>query len=146
MKWLWQEQATRKKEEERKKERRKGRRLVSQRKGKNEIDLLIRISFFRSSGRLLEYSGIPILYSRAELDSTKFTQVKGLLRVVLGSFFSILQTHEGSHREVYQELQPSYDIFRRWCQGLFRPQVPCTPSLYCQPIANSASTQGQQPV
>ena len=28
-------------------------------------------------------------------------------------FFLILLTHEGSHREVYQELQPSYDIFRR---------------------------------
>ena len=31
------------------------------------------------------------------------------------------------------------------CQGLIRPQVPCTPSLHC-PIANSASTQSQQPV
>ena len=59
-------------------------------------------------------------------------------------FFSfILLIHEGSHREVYQEFQPSYDIFCRWCQGLFRPQVPCTPSLHC-PIANSASTQSQQ--
>ena len=48
-------------------------------------------------------------------------------------------------REVYQEFQPSYDILRRWCQGLFRSQVPCTPSLHC-PIANSASTQSQQPV
>ena len=37
-------------------------------------------------------------------------------------------THEGSHREVYREFQPSYDIFRRWCQRLFRPQVPCTPA------------------
>ena len=36
------------------------------------------------------------------------------------------------------------DIFRKWCQGLIRPQVPCTPSLHC-PIANSASTQSQQP-
>ena len=61
-------------------------------------------------------------------------------------FFSfILLIHEGSHREVYQELQPSYDIFRRWRQGLFRPQVLCTPILHC-PIANSASTQSQQPV
>ena len=48
-------------------------------------------------------------------------------------------------REVYQEFQPSYDIVRSWCQGLFRPQVPCTPSLHC-PITNSASTQSQQPV
>ena len=48
----------------------------------------------------------------------------------------ILLTHEGSRREVYQEFQPSYDIFRRWCQGLFRSMVPCTPSLHC-PIANS---------
>ena len=59
--------------------------------------------------------------------------------------FSILLTHEGSHREVYQEFQPSYDIFHRWCQGLFRPQVPCTPSLHC-PMANSALTPNQQPV
>ena len=28
-------------------------------------------------------------------------------------FVSILLTHEGSHREVYQEFQPNYDIFRR---------------------------------
>ena len=42
--------------------------------------------------------------------------------------FFILLTHEGLHREVYREFQPSYDIVRRWCQGLFRPQVPCTPS------------------
>ena len=59
--------------------------------------------------------------------------------------FFILLTHEGSHREVYQEFQPSYDIFPSWCQGLFRPQVPCTPSLHC-PIANSASTLSQQSV
>ena len=57
----------------------------------------------------------------------------------------ILLTHEGSHREVYQDFQPSYDIFRRCCKGLFRPQIPCTPNLHC-PIANSASTQNQQPV
>ena len=60
-------------------------------------------------------------------------------------FSFILLIHEGSHREVYKEFQPSYDIFLWWCQGLFRPQVPCSPSLNC-PIANSASTQSQQPV
>ena len=43
------------------------------------------------------------------------------------------------------EFPTQLDIFRRWCQGLFKPQVPCNPSLYC-PIANSASTQSQQPV
>ena len=59
--------------------------------------------------------------------------------------FSIPLTHKESHREVYQEFQLSYDIVRRWCQGLFRTQVPCTPSLHC-PIASSASTQSQQPV
>ena len=61
------------------------------------------------------------------------------------TFCFILLTHKGSHREVYWEFQPSYDIFRRWCQGLFRPQIPCNPNLHC-PIANSASTQSQQPV
>ena len=60
-------------------------------------------------------------------------------------FYFILLIHEGSHREVYQEFQPSYDIFHRCRQGLFRPQVPCTPCLHC-PIANSASAQSQQPV
>ena len=59
-------------------------------------------------------------------------------RQIFFLFFFILLIHEGSHREVYQEFQPSYDIFRRWCQGLLRPQVPCTPSLHC-PIANSAT-------
>ena len=40
----------------------------------------------------------------------------------LYNFFSfILLIHEGSHREVYQDFQPSYDIFCSWCQGLFRP-------------------------
>ena len=60
-------------------------------------------------------------------------------------FCFILLTHEGSHRELYQEFQPSHDIFPGWRQGLFRSQVPSTPSLHC-PIANSASTQSQQPV
>ena len=27
-------------------------------------------------------------------------------------FFNVL-THEGSHREIYRDFQPSYDIFRR---------------------------------
>ena len=62
-----------------------------------------------------------------------------------GFFSFILLIHEGSHREVYREFQPSYDIFCRWCQGLFRPQVPCTPRLHC-PNANSVSTQSQRPV
>ena len=31
--------------------------------------------------------------------------------------FFILLTHKGSHREVYKEFQPSYDIVLRWCQG-----------------------------
>ena len=48
-------------------------------------------------------------------------------------FCFILLTHEGPYWKVYRKFQPSYDIFRRWCQGLFRPQVPCTPSLYTLP-------------
>ena len=63
---------------------------------------------------------------------------------IKGFFSFILLTHEGSHREVYRDFQPSYDIFRRWCQGFFRPQVPYA-SLHC-PIASSASTQSQQTV
>ena len=46
--------------------------------------------------------------------------------------FFILLTHEGSHREIYQEFQPCYDIFCRWCQRLFRPRVPCTPAYTAQ--------------
>ena len=49
-------------------------------------------------------------------------------------FFPILLTHEGSHREVYQDFHPCYHIFRRWCQGLFRPQAPCTSRLHCHTI------------
>ena len=30
-------------------------------------------------------------------------------------FCFILLTHKGSHREVYQQFQPSYDIFYWWC-------------------------------
>ena len=55
---------------------------------------------------------------------SKYEELKVLL--LLGFFF-----HQGSHREVYQEFQPSYGVFRKWCQGLFRPQVSCTPSLHC---------------
>ena len=65
--------------------------------------------------------------------------LKGKIFVVQLSiilFCFILLTHKRSHREVYQKFQPNYDIFRRWCQGLIRPQVPYTPSLYC-PIANN---------
>ena len=36
-------------------------------------------------------------------------------------FCFILLIHKGSYRDVYQEFQPSYDTFRGWCQGLFRP-------------------------
>ena len=61
----------------------------------------------------------------------------------MSSFWSKQTVHE--HWVVYQEFQPSYDIFRRWCQVLFRPQVPCTPSLNCL-ITNSALTKSQQPV
>ena len=60
-------------------------------------------------------------------------------------YFFILVTLDWSHRKVYQKFLPSYDIVHWWRQGLFRSQVPCTPSLY-HPISNSVSTQSQQPV
>ena len=54
--------------------------------------------------------------------------------------------------EVYVSMNKIYifcfillEIFRRWCQGMGRPQVPSTPSLNCR-IANSVSTLSQQPV
>ena len=56
------------------------------------------------------------------------------------NLFSFCWHTEGSHGEIFRDLQPNYDIFHSWCQGLFRPQVLCTPSLH-YPIANSASTQ-----
>ena len=38
-----------------------------------------------------------------------------IFSVIVQLFFSfILLIHEGSHREAYQEFQPSYDIFRRF--------------------------------
>ena len=60
-------------------------------------------------------------YSRIYLIQNVLKRIRTLL---WEHAFFILLTHEGSHREVYQEFQPSYDIFRRWCQGLFRTQVP----------------------
>ena len=46
--------------------------------------------------------------------------------------FFILLTHEGSHREVYEEFQPTFDMSHRLCQRLFRPQVLCTPTYTAQ--------------
>ena len=60
----------------------------------------------------------------------------------LFKYFFILLTHEGSHREEYQESQPSYDIFRRSSAKLgcldhgFRAR---TPSLHW-PIALLSSS------
>ena len=50
-----------------------------------------------------------------------FFQHKQQVRHFWDFFVSYLLTHERSHKEVYQEFQPSYDIFRRWCQGLVKP-------------------------
>ena len=56
-----------------------------------------------------------------------------IVELLIPDFFSfVLLIHKGSHREVYQKFLPSYDIFRRWCQGLFRPQVLCTPAYAAQ--------------
>ena len=50
----------------------------------------------------------------------------------LYSFFClILLAHKGSHWEFYWDFQPQHYIIRRWCQGLLRQLVPCTPSLHC---------------
>ena len=57
--------------------------------------------------------------------------------------FCIPLTHEGSHREVYKEFQPSYDIFRR--SGAKDCSDHRLHWLHC-PIANSTLTQSQQPV
>ena len=51
-----------------------------------------------------------------------------------------------SHREVYREFQPSYDIFRRYgAKGCSDHRFRAPPNLHCA-AANSASTQSQQPV
>ena len=62
-------------------------------------------------------------------------------------FFHSVDPRGITDREVYQEFQPSYDIFHRsrakGCSDhRFRA---CTPSLHC-PIAYSVSTQSQQSV
>ena len=45
-------------------------------------------------------------------------------------FCFILLTHMWSHRKLYRKLLASYEISRRWCQGLFRTKVPCAPPTY----------------
>ena len=57
-------------------------------------------------------------------------------------FCFILLTHEGAHREVYHDFQPSLTSGGDKC-CLNHKFV--HPSLHC-PLANSASTQSQQPV
>ena len=63
-------------------------------------------------------------------------------------FCFILLTHKRSLKKVYRKFQPRYDIVRRsGAKGCSDHRFHAhNPSLYCQPIANSASTQSQQPV
>ena len=64
-------------------------------------------------------------------------------------FCFILLIYERPHRKVYRDFQPSYDILcRSGAKGsLDGRSFLFTPSrLHCQPIANPASTQSQQPV
>ena len=84
----------------------------------------------------------PLLLARTNETNLELVYRKYFILNFRTIFCFLLLTHEGSHREVYREFQPSYDIFRRWCQGLIRPQVPCTPSLHC-PFANSAQTSSK---
>ena len=62
----------------------------------------------------------------------------------------ILQTQEGSHREVYRGFPTQLDIFRRWCKGLFRPQVPYAhcPITYSEPTTTigTQTTHEQSPI
>ena len=87
----------------------------------------------------------PLTYRRTDEGNNKISGVlyknNSLLKTiaslqVLVIFFSILLIHKGSHREVYRDFQPSLTDHK------FRAY---TPSQHC-PIANSASTQSQQPV
>ena len=112
-----------------------------------QLPLLVRLlSYVRSSSIALKWQ------TKNEMAKTKCSVVLRVLQTMQNrqnksgiTFFFILLTHEGSHREVYQEFQPNYDILYRWWQGLIRPKVPCTPRLHF-PIANYASTQSQQTV
>ena len=71
----------------------------------------------------LQYAYILISFVKLFLFFPMFCSDKS---IVCNYFFSfILLTHEGSHGEVYQEFQSSYDIFSRRCQGLF-----CAPPAY----------------
>ena len=59
-------------------------------------------------------------------------------------FCFILLTHEGSHREVYQEFQSSYDIFHRsGAKGCSDHRFHVPPAYTAQMLT---STQSQQPV
>ena len=61
-------------------------------------------------------------------------------------FCFILLTHKGSHREAYRDFQPSLTSFAAGAKGCSdHSGLRATPSLHC-PIANSTSTQCQQPV
>ena len=75
----------------------------------------------------------------------KKTYIVDVLLITGKYFFCfILLTYEGSHREVYWDFLPSLTSSAGGAEGC-SGQFPCTPSLHC-PIANSASTQRQQPV
>ena len=65
-----------------------------------------------------------------QLDSEICIKTKMSVRdliIVLGVF---LFHPADSHKEAYQEFQPSYKVVRKWYQGFFRPQVMCVPSLH----------------
>ena len=89
--------------------------------------------------RLRIYNKELLAICYGDYSSENYTQQNFMLSWVLKSvlctyiFFSfILLIHEGSHREVYREFQPSYDIFRRWCQGFFRPKFRAPPAYTAQ--------------
>ena len=66
--------------------------------------------------------------------------------IILYFFSFILLIHEGSHREAYQNFQPSLTSSAGGAKGFSDHRFRAPPAgLYC-PIANSASTQSQQPV
>ena len=55
-----------------------------------------------------------LAWTEQEILLLHFKETSFKVEIALSLVFSfILLIHEGSHKEVYQEFQPSYDIFHR---------------------------------
>ena len=66
------------------------------------------------------------LFAAVAQNEMKASWLHGIAKGQPFLFVFILLTHKGSHCIDYHDFRSNYDIFHMWCQGLFRPSVPCT--------------------